>query len=82
MLMTAIAIQTTSRPMNPAGCVPAATAIALIGTPRAIEVIASAIGDPECSRRYRADCCCASRVSTRASISRPTLSRNDSITAS
>jgi hypothetical protein len=51
----------------------------------ATEMIARAIGEPEWPRRSRAcgcaACCCASRASTRASISRPTLSRKESITA-
>ena len=75
MLMTAIAVQAASSPMNPAGYFPAATAITLIGTPRASEAMAST-SDPDCSRRRddAADpAASASRASARASICRPSI---------
>src|SRR6266545_1883677 len=50
MLMTANRDLGHSSPMNPAGCFPAATAITLIGMPRASEAMASTSG-PDCSRR-------------------------------
>ncbi len=51
-LITAIAIQITTRPPSPAGLDPAATAIALSGMPSAIDTTASA--NAERSRAGRA----------------------------
>ena len=88
-----MAIQTTSSPANPAGWGPTASAMALSGMPSAMEPRARTIaltglggfgaggGGTGCGATGRA-AAWASLASTRASISRPTRSTNDSRTAS
>src|SRR6266851_7495386 len=86
MLIEAIAIQTTSSPQIPAGRLPAAAAMALIGMPSAIEPSAIAVtwnglgrGAADCG--YAGPRVAATRASTRASTSLLTFSRKESTTA-